>query len=247
MDVVFAGLRWVHLVAGFIGLAAFWVPVFAKKGALNHRRFGQIFVNAGYVVVFGAALSLSLKMVMILIDGVPFKEAQKFWSFALFLGYLALVTGALLHHATSVLTQKKNQLALNTVFNRILANACGAASVFLILYGLLLSPPMKIVLFALSPIGLIVRGNILAYISGRVRSKRQWWYEHMTATLTAGIAFHTAFAVFGASQLFDIGLTGAVAVIPWILPTLIGVPGMTIWQNHYRKKFNDPKQPQAAS
>ena len=38
-----------------------------------------------------------------------------------------------------------------------------------------------------------------------------------------GIAFHTAFAVFGAQRLWDYELSGFLGVLPWILPALIGI------------------------
>ena len=43
--------RFVHVAFGAIGLFAFWVPVFAKKGAVNHVRFGKTFVWSAYVVL----------------------------------------------------------------------------------------------------------------------------------------------------------------------------------------------------
>ena len=55
--------------------------------------------------------------------------------------------------------------------------------------------------------------------------------------LGGGIAFHTAFAVFGGARLFDLGLEGGLAVIPWVLPALIGVPAIAIWVRHYKKEF----------
>ncbi len=35
-----------HIIAGFIGLAAFWTPAIAKKGGTLHRRAGRIFYFA---------------------------------------------------------------------------------------------------------------------------------------------------------------------------------------------------------
>ena len=61
----------------------------------------------------------------------------------------------------------------------------------------------------------------------------------MGAMLVTGVAFHTAFVVFGFGRLFNLGLTGFVAVVPWILPTLIGVPALVIWTRHYQRKFGD--------
>ena len=61
----------------------------------------------------------------------------------------------------------------------------------------------------------------------------------MGATLGAGIAFHTAFAVFGMRRVLELPGTGLLGVLPWILPAAIGVPGTYLWQRHYRRKFGD--------
>ena len=36
-----------------------------------------------------------------------------------------------------------------------------------------------------------------------------WFYSHMGSMIGGGIAFHTAFAVFGAQRLWDYSLEGA--------------------------------------
>ena len=54
-----------------------------------------------------------------------------------------------------------------------------------------------------------------------------------------GIAFHTAFAVFGMNQLFNLGLSGWLAVVPWILPAMIGIPATALWTRHYQRKFGE--------
>ena len=46
-------------------------------------------------------------------------------------------------------------------------------------------------------------------------------------------------AVFGSTRLFDIGLTGWIAIIPWIAPAAIGIPAIVIWTRHYRLKFRE--------
>lgn len=46
-------------------------------------------------------------------------------------------------------------------------------------------------------------------------------------------------AVFGSTRLFDIGLTGWVAIIPWVAPAAIGIPAIFIWTRQYRLKFGD--------
>ena len=53
----------------------------------------------------------------------------------------------------------------------------------------------------------------------------------------ASIAFHTAFAVFGASRLLDYSLNGPLAFLPWVLPAAIGLPAIHFWTRHYRRKI----------
>ena len=65
----------------------------------------------------------------------------------------------------------------------------------------------------------------------------------MGSMLGGGIAFHTAFAVFGAPRLWAYEIAGPLAVLPWILPTVIGIPTIAVWTRRYRRKFNPAPPP----
>ena len=64
----------------------------------------------------------------------------------------------------------------------------------------------------------------------------------MGSMLAGGIAFHTAFLVIGASRFLDTQLTGFAAVVPWILPSLIGIPATSLWVAYYRRTFREQPQ-----
>lgn len=243
MSFIADGARYVHVVFGFIGLAAFWIPIFTRKGAVNHVRFGKVYVWSAYVVLGGAALALMVRFADLYQQGIGPTEQPTLFAFLVFLGYLTLVTFVTIRHGMQVLRNKRDPAAMRTPLNLALACAAIAASAGIILYGLVLSPPNALLLFALSPIGFGVGAGNLRYIRKPPVSGRSWMYEHLGAMLGGGIAFHTAFAVFGASQLFDIGLTGWAAVIPWVLPAAIGIPATFIWTRHYRRKFGEPGVP----
>ena len=67
-----------------------------------------------------------------------------------------------------------------------------------------------------------------------------WWYKHMECMLVAGIAFHTAFLVFGARSLFGGSLIeGSWSFLPWVLPTAVGLPAVHFWTRFYKKKFGE--------
>ena len=247
MDFLMDSLRWIHISFGFVGLVAFWVPIFARKGAKNHRFYGKIFKYCAYVVLYAAIASVALHLADGLSRGVTPASNPSQYGFLFFLGYLAVVTLAGLRHGMQVLQQKKDITTLDTTANRSMARLAILVSLAIIGYALYFKPSSMVVLLALSPIGFGTGFGILKAIKGKRPEKKVWFYEHMGAMIGTGIAFHTAFAVFGSSSLFDLGLDGFVAVIPWVLPALIGIPGNIIWTNHYKKKFGDmPGQTKSA-
>lgn len=239
MDLVGESARFVHVVFGAAGLIAFWVPVFARKGAVNHVRFGKIFVWSAYVVLAGAAIALGTRAGNLLGRGVGPADEPRLFAFMVFLAYLTFVTYVIVRHGMTVLRHKRDPAAVRTSFNVFLAYGAIAASALLIAYAVVMSPPNIIVLLALSPIGVGIGTGNLRYMNSAPRSPRAWMYEHLGSMLGAGIAFHTAFAVFGSARLFDIGLTGWTAVVPWIAPAAIGIPASIIWTRHYQRKFGE--------
>ncbi|MDH3439478.1 MAG: hypothetical protein OEM63_01905 [Gammaproteobacteria bacterium] len=239
MELIADGARFIHVLFGCVGLTAFWIPIFAKKGAVNHVRFGKIYVWSAYVVLAGAAIALTGRFSDLYQRGIGPEEQPTLFAFLVFLSYLTLVTFVTVRHGMQVLRHKGDPAAMRTGPNLALAYLSIAASASIILYGVILEPPNAILLFALSPIGLGVGSGNLRYLNNPPATQRGWMYEHLGAMLGGGIAFHTAFAVFGASRLFDIGLTGWVAVIPWVLPAAIGIPATFIWTRHYRRKFGE--------
>jgi hypothetical protein len=42
-------------------------------------------------------------------------------------------------------------------------------------------------------------------------------------------------------------LTGWISVVPWVLPTVIGIPASEIWTRYYRRKFGDLPPPAEAA
>ncbi len=228
--------RWTHIVFGFTGLAAFWVPVFAAKGSSLHRVAGKVFRWSAMIVLAGAGLAVVLRGLHAYGRGVGVAENLVAWSFLVFLGYLALVTGAMLSHGIGVLRHKRDLGAMNTLYRRGTAYAAMAASVAIIGWALYWQPGNAIVLYALSPLGIVVGLDTLRVIRAKKREPELWKLEHLGAMLGCGIAFHTAFAVFGANQLFAYQLGGVWMAVPWVLPIAVGLPAIALWTRHYRNQ-----------
>lgn len=230
--------RWSHVIVGFTGLLAFWFPVFARKGGALHRRAGTVFVFCGYWVTASAALSCGLVTYQIFSLGVADKNADNLASLA-FLTYLAWVTFVMLRYAVGVLRTKNDPTQLKTPGWQLLAFSAIAASVAIFAYATLIPTGNSVLLYALSPIGVGTGVPMLRYMHGKIASKKAWFYEHLSATLSAGIAFHTAFAVFGAARLFTLPSQGLLSILPWILPAAVGTPALILWKRHYQRKFGD--------
>ena len=70
MEEFHAVLRYVHVTVGFVGLSAFWVPVFAPKGRRVHVFFGCIFEWCVYIVTGSAILAVIYRLGGALLEGI---------------------------------------------------------------------------------------------------------------------------------------------------------------------------------
>lgn len=235
VEVIQSGLRWTHIVAGGLGLIAFWVPVLTRKGGRAHRKYGRVFKWSAYTVVTSAALAVVIHLLVARAEAPTIAEAADSFGALFLLGYLAIVTGIMLRHGLAVIEHKRDITDMGRPLDRGLAWVAMATSLALIGFALFYDPGNRIVLLALSPIGIGTGSGILKAIRGGRPERTPWIHEHLEAMLGVGVAYHTAFVVFGASRLFDIGLTGPMAVVPWVLPAAIGIPGTAIWTRKYRR------------
>ena len=234
-----------HIAAGLTGLAAFWTPAFARKGGATHVQVGRIFYKATCVIAltglvmaaltFFAPLTVHPRAATLSAESVAAAITRDRMA-ALFLVYLVIITFAPVYHGVRVLETRGTPEKMRTPFHTALGIAAIVGGAGMICLALVARQP---VFAALSPIGFLIgRGN-LRFARQPYASRMAWWYEHMGSMLGGGIAFHTAFLVIGAGRLLGTQLTGFAAVVPWILPSLIGIPATMVWVGYYRRKFRE--------
>ena len=226
-----------HIAAGFVGLAAFWIPVFARKGGRAHVRAGLVYTWCAYVVTLSAVVLAAGRFASHLGQGIGVAERPDLYGLPLFLGYLGVTTFAAVRQAMRAVATRRAPETLRTPFHEVLAWASIAGSVAVIAFALGLWSGVSPVLLGLSPIGLLTGFRMLRLMRKPGRERMGWFYSHMASMLAGGIAFHTAFAVFGAPRLWDYEIAGPLALAPWLLPTAAGVPAIVIWTRRYRRKF----------
>lgn len=239
MDAVIEGIRWTHIVLGFVGLAAFWVPVVTKKGGARHKTFGKVFALCAYFVAGSAMVTPPLRIGRALADGASVADNAESFGFLIFLFYLGSVTFAFTRHAVQTIRTRRDPDSIRTPVHLAVGIFPSIGSLVVTVWALTFWSSLSVVMLALAPLGVFVSARILRYVYRRPAEKRAWFYAHMSAMLGAGIAFHTAFLVFGSRIVIDLSLFGSFNWIPWILPGLIGGVGGRYWESHYRRKFGE--------
>ena len=248
MHALYRVLLLAHVAAGFTGLVAFWIPAFAPKGGRVHVRAGRVFMICAFVVA-GTALAIALLTLASPFGTHP--EARpddparlgtalrQLRFLEAFLGYLAIVTFATVWHGVRVMRSRRERTSIRTPLHTAVGVVTVLAGAGVLVMGLTFDQEARWILLALSPIGFLVGSGMLRYARGERKERMAHWYEHLGSMLGGGIAFHTAFAVFGIQRFIEYDLSGIVGLLPWVLPTIVGTIAITIVTRHYRKKFGD--------
>ena len=247
--------RYSHIVVGFVGLFVFWIPAGTKKGSPLHIRSGKIFVWCAYYVGITALVSCTWVLIgpqsFFASAGVPPATAARaeliaqVRMFFAILGFLASSVIVSLTLGVAVLRTKKTPGRLAAPALRAMYLAHGCIGLSLAVFGLWNIPSAGIgsgylLCLILGLLGVFDARDSLQFIAHPRPTPMAWWYKHMECMIGCGIGFHTAFFVFGFSRLVPDGiLEGPFQLIPWLLPSAIGLPALAIWIKYYKQKFGD--------
>ena len=237
MNSLITVVLWGHIVVAFTGVAAFWVPVLSRKGGRLHRFFGKVFAWCAYLVNGSALLITGLRLGQVLAGSVSFADDPETGGLTVFLGYLAIVTLACVRHGVRAVGTRDDRNALRTPFQITLAVAAMLGSLVIVLSSVLLWSRLSILFLLLSPVGLLLGAHMLRSMARPPARPKAWVLEHMGAMLAAGIAFHTAFAVFGLGRLFSLAPQGTWWFLPWIAPAAVGVPLTILWIRAHERRL----------
>jgi hypothetical protein len=234
---------YIHIIIGSIALIVFWFPLFAKKGSSNHRLFGNLFAKAMYAV----SISGFLMSVLVLIDPIAVRlpsatmDAQTTSDFIvqnrIFSGFLLMLSVLVFSNVRQsilVLEAKANRAQLKTKFHISLLVLLGMLGLVMAIVGF----NFDILLFEIFAALCIANSiGMLYYIFKKTIKKREWIIVHLGNILGAGIGTYTAFFAFGGSRLLGHLLTGDLMILPWILPSIIGVSASIYLTKKYRQQY----------
>ncbi len=226
MEAITKALLATHIFSGMTSIILFWIPIFLKKGSKNHILIGKIYVFLMWIVVISAGL-LSIKNIII-----------GEFVMAAFLGFLAIITANPLWYGIAILKNKKGLSSSyrkkHIAFNALIT----LAGVLLFAYGIYLkgqNAGILMIIFGL--LGMSSGRDVLASYQGK-NENSSWIEEHISGMLVSGIAGYTAFAVFGGRSFFSEYLIGYWSIIPWVMPTFVGIILIRYYKNSYLRKRN---------
>ncbi len=211
MEKLIDTLFYIHVITSTGSLVLFWIPVFARKRKGLHTIVGKWYVYFMWIVVITAGL-LSVKNLAI-----------GRYNVALFLGFLTLITTNPLWYAIGVMKSKKAYSSTFLTKYLIIHVSIILLGSFMLAYGLFfVETSVRYLMIFFGVLGILDIRELVRVKS--MRATRPDWYKvHYSGMITTGIAAYTAFFAFGGRRFFENILTNEWQLLPWILPTLIGI------------------------
>ncbi|MEM1320468.1 MAG: hypothetical protein AAGG75_09435 [Bacteroidota bacterium] len=215
----------VHVFSGFTSLALFWIPMFTRKGGLNHRRIGKIYVYLMSIVVITAAL-----LCLVALTEGRFIGAS-------FLGFLSLITGQAVWEGVAILNTKKGFSRSFLWTQKLFQLSTFSFGLALLITGLvLINQGFGVVMLIFGILGISNFSKVWNIIRGRDLEQKDWFNGHLEGMIISGIAAYTAFFVFGGRQFLGNIFTGYWMVVPWVAPTVIGIFSIRYLKKYYARK-----------
>lgn len=215
-----------HLAAGFVALAAFWFPLFTRKGGRFHRTAGWVFVGAMSVILMSGATMTIQRVIAGNRD------------FALFLGFLTLITFAAVWGGIVVLRRKAGPHLMRTPFDFAILVLILLVSLVLLWQWWQSRFPLLLVFGALGV--LISVPEMLSWRKPPPDVPRYWFFQHFESMIIAGMAAHIAFFAFGSTRIWPdlfVGQPWWLMLLPWLAPFPIAFGAIALLKRHYRRRF----------
>jgi hypothetical protein len=220
-----------HVLAGGVALAVFWLPLVTKKGGQAHRRFGWVYVVAAATIAvtgFGNCARM-------LTDGDPRNDGR-----AMFLAYVATLAAASAQSGVRALGTKHHVAARRSLVDL-------APPALLLVFGLALAgfgAVSGVVLYvAFAALGMSIGATQLRFWLLAPRTRIDWLIAHMGGMGVSCITTLTAFLVLNAPRF---GVR-AFHVAVWMAPAIVGGVGLSLWQRSYRRHATPPGAPETTS
>ncbi|MEO0463221.1 MAG: SemiSWEET family transporter [Pseudomonadota bacterium] len=224
-----------HVIAGALGLIAFWVPIATKKGAKNHRRGGNWalggFIEAGALAVAMAVYSL--------IDTSRHPEiadrALYEGLFGWMMLYLGILTIGFADYGLAVIRHRAQRHALRRMRYQSVMAAVVVSGIWCGIYGVTVGDPLMVLVAVVGVVSMLMQQVYVfrEHLPGlRAPPRAAYVGEHFRALIGMGISAYTAFMSVGLIRLVPEEVFNPLV---WAGPSVVGV-GLIIWFTNQRKQ-----------
>ncbi|MDJ0979182.1 MAG: hypothetical protein QNI87_11705 [Erythrobacter sp.] len=233
-----------HVIAGTIGLVAFWIPIATRKGAKNHRKGGRWalggFVGAGALAIAMAIYSL--------IDTSRHPEIEDRLLYEGLFGwmmlYLGILTIGFADYGTAVIRHRTDRPALRGARYQIVMAAVVLSGAWCGIFGYRVGDPLMVLVAAIGIVSMLMQ-EVFVFrerVPGLgAPEPKAYVGEHFRALIGMGISAYTAFLSVGLIRLVPEEVFNPLI---WAGPSVIGVSliiGFTHQAKQRTKKARVPK------
>lgn len=211
MEIILKTALFIHIASGMIALLTGLLAMLFKKGGKNHRLSGKIYFWCMMVVAVTALLmSISKDIIFLTLIAV----------FSFYLSFSGYRAAYLKNDRVAWIDWA---MLLILALNGLYMTASGGYALFRGNIGL--NPVL--VVFGLTCLA-FTASDIDRFRRRRTAIKTAWLFDHMSRMLGSYIATFTAFLVVNVQM--------NPAWLPWLLPTVIGTPMISVWIAYYKRK-----------
>ena len=251
MHLLHAFLLKTHIAIGLVAIIAFWIPVLARKGGKSHVSTGKVFSWCMYAV----SASALVMCVLVLVDpigvvapardldpDVAYSNAARLRTFAAFLLMLSILVLSSTRHGLQALKLKHDATALSGFGHRMMLATLLTTSAIVGYVGV---SGGEVLLMVFAVLGISGSTRMLRDSFRSEWSRGQMFFAHLQGLLGSGIGAYTAVFAFGGSRLLAQLLPGQLQVIPWVLPSVIGIIAIRRYKSRYIRKPAERPTPRA--
>jgi hypothetical protein len=215
---LFGAIVLAHIAAGTLALIAFWVPMLARKGSANHKRWGRIFAYAVYVA---ATLACSMGLLNLTVENGrhPTLADRAVFDglFGWMMIYLGLLSQLLVHYGLAAVANRRVPAQNRNVAALASMAVVALFAVICAVQGLQLAQPLMV---ALAVLGLIAVGTFARAALSPKPAPTAYLAEHVKAMVAGGISAYTAFLSVGLLRIVPEQVFNPLV---WALPSVVGV------------------------
>ncbi|MEE4152874.1 MAG: hypothetical protein V2I27_01825 [Erythrobacter sp.] len=219
-----------HVIAGTLGLVAFWVPIATKKGAAMHRKGGR-WALRGFIAAGALAIAMA---VYSLIDTSRHPEITDRALYEGLFGWMMLYLGALTigfaDYGLAVVRHRARREALRGARYQSVMLAVVIAGAWCGIYGGRVGDPLMVLV---AVVGIVSVALQQVFVWRAAASSRQAYVgEHFRALIGMGISAYTAFLSVGLIRIVPEEVFNPLI---WAGPSIVGV-SLIIWFTHQAKR-----------